>query len=70
MVNRYNISIIYKLKYLQNDPWVRKNITIRQQQKSKRRCGSIGTTGGKAGLASFFSILLIPLILTPTFNSI
>jgi hypothetical protein len=34
--NRYNISINYKLRSLQNDPWVRKNITSEWWQKSKR----------------------------------
>jgi hypothetical protein len=29
---------------------------------------STGTTGGEAGLASFFFILLVHLILTPTFG--
>jgi hypothetical protein len=38
MVNRYNISINYKLKSLQNDPWVqKKDYTV--EQNSKHRCG-------------------------------
>jgi hypothetical protein len=37
MVNRYNISLNYKLESLQNDPWVQ-NKYYRVAQKSKRRC--------------------------------
>jgi hypothetical protein len=37
MVNRYNISLNYKLESLQNDPWVQKKY-YRVAQKSKRRC--------------------------------
>jgi hypothetical protein len=37
MVNRYNISLNYKLESLQNDPWVKKKY-YRVMQKSKSRC--------------------------------
>jgi hypothetical protein len=37
MVNKYNISLNYKLESLQNDPWVQKKY-YRVAQKSKRRC--------------------------------
>jgi hypothetical protein len=37
MVNRYNISLNYKLESLQNDPWVHKKY-YRVARKSKRRC--------------------------------
>jgi hypothetical protein len=71
MVNSYNISIKLQAKILQNDPWVEKNIT---EQSSGRNltvgAASIGTIGGEADLAFFFFVLLIPLILTLTFNSI
>jgi hypothetical protein len=36
MVNRYNISLNYKLESLQNDPWVQKKV-YRVAWKSKRR---------------------------------
>jgi hypothetical protein len=37
MVNRYNISLNYKLESLQNDPWVQKK-HYRVARNSKRRC--------------------------------
>jgi hypothetical protein len=37
MVNRYNISLNYRLESLQNDSWVQKKY-YRVAQKSKRRC--------------------------------
>jgi hypothetical protein len=37
MVNRYNISLNYKLESLQNDPWVQKKY-YRVAQKSKHMC--------------------------------
>jgi hypothetical protein len=37
MVNRYNISLNYKLESLQNDPWVQKKY-YRVARKSKHRC--------------------------------
>jgi hypothetical protein len=71
MVNSYNISIKLQAKILQNDPWVGKNIT---EQSSGRNLtvgvASIGTIGGEAGIAFFFFVLLVPLILTLIFNSI
>jgi hypothetical protein len=36
MVNRYNITLNYKLESLQNDPWVQKKY-YRVARKSKRR---------------------------------
>jgi hypothetical protein len=48
-------------KLLQNDPWVRKKITIMQRQNLSVGVASTGTTGGEVGLATFF-ILLVPLI--------
>jgi hypothetical protein len=54
MVNRYNISINYKLIPLQNDSLVRKKIT-----ESNTDGASTSTTGGN-----------VPLISTPTFDSI
>jgi hypothetical protein len=37
ILNRYNISLNYKLESLQNDPWVQKKY-YRVARKSKRRC--------------------------------
>jgi hypothetical protein len=37
MVNRYNISLNYKLESLQNDPWVQQKY-YRVARKSKHRC--------------------------------
>jgi hypothetical protein len=37
MVNKYNISLNYKLKSLQNDPWVQKKY-YRVARKFKHRC--------------------------------
>jgi hypothetical protein len=68
MVNRYNISINYRVKSYK--------MTRGSKRKSTELCrilsicvASTGTTGGEAGLASFF-VLLVPLILTPTFDLI
>jgi hypothetical protein len=36
MMNIYNISLNYKIKSLQNDPWVQKKY-YREAQKSKHR---------------------------------
>jgi hypothetical protein len=41
-----------------------------QQQNLSVGVASTGTIGGEADLASFFFILLVPLILTRTFDSI
>jgi hypothetical protein len=38
MVNRYNISLNYKLESLQNDPWIQKKY-YRVARNSKHRCG-------------------------------
>jgi hypothetical protein len=61
MVNRYNISLNYKLESLQNDPWVQKKY-YRVARKSKRRCVFQGTTGGEADLVFIFWLLLVLLI--------
>jgi hypothetical protein len=45
MASRYNISIIYKLRSLQNDPWVRKKNT-EQGGNLSVGAASTGTTGG------------------------
>jgi hypothetical protein len=66
----YNYNMIRQMQYLdklqakllQNDPWVRKKITIMKQPNLSVGAASIGTAGGEAGLASFFFILLVPLI--------
>jgi cytochrome c-type biogenesis protein CcmH/NrfG len=55
-------------KLLQNDPWVRKKITIMQRQNLSADEASTGAIGGEVGLAFFFFILLVPLISTPTFD--
>jgi hypothetical protein len=45
MESRYNISIIYKLRSLQNDPWVRKKNT-EQGGNLSVGAASTDTTGG------------------------
>jgi hypothetical protein len=70
MVNRYNILLNYKL--------ISYKITLgleRRLQSSSDENLSVGaaytsTTRGEACLASFFFVLPVPLILTPTFDSI
>jgi hypothetical protein len=45
-------------------------LVTKEQVKNLSADGaSTGTTGGEAGLASFFFVLLVPLILTPIFDS-
>jgi hypothetical protein len=53
MVNRYNISLNYKLKSLQNDPWERKKIT-EQGDILSIGVASTGTTRGEACLVFIF----------------
>jgi hypothetical protein len=70
-VNRYNISLVYKLKSYKNEPWVRKKVTKQSSGRNLSADGaSIGTIRGEAGLASFFFILLVLLISIPIFKSI
>jgi tetrahydromethanopterin S-methyltransferase subunit F len=61
MVNRYNISLNYKLESLQNDPWSKRNITERRRNLSVG-ASSTGTTGGEAGLVFIFWLLLVLLV--------
>jgi hypothetical protein len=70
MVNRYNISFKLQTKILQIDPWVRNKFTIMQWWNLSADGASTGTTEEEVGFASFFFILLIPLISTATFDSI
>jgi hypothetical protein len=69
MVNKYNISIKLQAKILQNDPWVQNKDLQSSTENLRVGAASIDTTGGGAGLASFIFILLVPLTLIPTFNS-
>jgi hypothetical protein len=72
MVNKYNISIKLQAKILQNDMWVRKKKKLQLSSGRNLRAdgASTGTTEGEVDLTSFVFILLVPLTLTPTFNSI
>jgi hypothetical protein len=65
-VNKYNISLNYKLESLQNFPWVQKNIT-EWQGNLKVGASSTGTTGGEAGLVFIFWLLLVLLVGLPHF---
>jgi hypothetical protein len=67
MVNKYNISMNYKVKSYKMTHGSKRKITKYRGILSVG-AASIGTTGGEAGLASFFFVLLVPLILTPTFD--
>jgi hypothetical protein len=66
MVNRYNISLNYKLESLQNDPWAQRNIT---EWRGNLSIGAsfTGTTGGEAGLVFIFWLLLVLLVGLPRF---
>jgi hypothetical protein len=70
MVNRYNISFKLQTKILQIEHWVRNKFTIMQWWNLSADGASTGTTEEEVGFASFFFILLIPLISTATFDSI
>jgi hypothetical protein len=70
MVNSYNISIKLQAKILQNDPWVQNKDLQSSTENLSIGAASTGTTGGEVGLASFIFVLLVPLTLIPTFNSI
>jgi hypothetical protein len=69
MVNRYNISLNYKLKSYKMTLGSERKITIKHWQNLSIGTASTGTTGGEACLASFFFVLLVSLISTPTFDS-
>jgi hypothetical protein len=70
---KYDEQIQYldklQAKILQNDPWVRKNIT-EQRDILSISAASTGTAGGESCLASFFPVLQVPLISTLAFDSI
>jgi hypothetical protein len=71
MVNIYNISIKLQAKILQNDRWVRKKkLQLSTSGNLSADGASTGATEGEADLGSFIFVLLVPLTLTPTFNSI
>jgi hypothetical protein len=67
MVNRYNISINYRVKSYKMTRGSKRKI-IKLRIILSVGASSTGTTGGEASLASFFFALLVPLILTPTFD--
>jgi hypothetical protein len=70
MISRYNISLIHKLKSYK----MTRGSKRRLQSSSRGNLSADGAftsaTGGEVGLASFFFILLIPLISTPIFDSL
>jgi hypothetical protein len=61
MVDRYNISLNYKLESLQNDPCVQKK-DYRVAQKSKLTCVFHTHNQREAGLVFIFWLLLVLLI--------
>jgi hypothetical protein len=67
MVNRYNISLNYKLESLQMTRGSKRNITEWRGNLSIG-ASSTGTTGGEAGLVFIFGLPLVLLVLTPTFD--
>jgi hypothetical protein len=69
MVNRYNISLNYKLKSYKMTLGSERILQPCSGRYLSIGAASIGTTGGEASLATFFFVLLVPLILTPTFGS-
>jgi hypothetical protein len=61
MVNRYNISINYKLKSYKMTLGSKRKIT--EYRGNLSICtASISTTGGEAGLVFIICLLLVPLI--------
>jgi hypothetical protein len=70
MVNSYNISIKLQAKILQNDMWVQNKDLQSSTENLSVGAASTSITGGEVGLASFIFVLLVPLTLIPTFNSI
>jgi hypothetical protein len=69
MVNRYNISVNYKLKSYKIIRGSERRLQASSDENLSIGVASTSTTGGEAALTSFFFILLGPLILTPTFGS-
>jgi hypothetical protein len=69
MVNRYNISINYRVNSYKMTRGSKRKITELHGILSIG-VDSTGTTRGEAGLASFIFVLLVPLTLIPTFNLI
>jgi hypothetical protein len=70
MVNRYNISLNYKLKSYKMTLGSEGRLQASSGRNLSVGVASIGTTGGEAGLASFIFVLRVLLILTPTFDLI
>jgi hypothetical protein len=68
MLNRYNISLNYRLESLQNDQWVPKINITEWRGNLSIGASSTGTTGGEVGLVFIFWLLLVLLVLTPTFD--
>jgi hypothetical protein len=68
MVNKYNISINYKLKSYKMILWLERRLQSTSGRNLSVDGASTGSTGGEAVLASFF-ILLVTLISTATFGS-
>jgi hypothetical protein len=68
MINRYNISLNYKVKSYKMTHGTKRKI-IEYHEILSVGATSTCTTRGEANLASFFFVLLVPLILTPTFGS-
>jgi hypothetical protein len=67
MINRYNISLNYKVKSYKMTHGPKRKITDKCRILSVG-AASTGITSGEAGLASFIFILLVHLISTPTFS--
>jgi tetrahydromethanopterin S-methyltransferase subunit F len=61
MVNKYNISINYKVKSYKMTCGSKRNITERHRNLSVV-VSSTGTTGGEVGLVFIFWLLLVLLI--------
>jgi hypothetical protein len=70
MINRYNILINYKLKSYKMTLGSERRLQANSGKNLSVGAASTGTTRGEACLASFFLDLLVPLILSPTFDSI
>jgi hypothetical protein len=68
MVNKYNISINYKLKSYKMTLWLERRLQSSSGGNLSVDGASTGSTRGEAVLASFF-ILLVTLISTATFGS-
>jgi hypothetical protein len=70
MVNRYNISLNYKQKSYKMTHGSERKLQWSSGGNLSADGASTGATKGEVGLASFIFILLVPLTLTPAFNSI